>query len=247
MLKKVLLFGDTHFPYQDRKAWKLLLKVGRYLKPEIIVCLGDLPDFYRLSTFSKDPAREYTLEGELAECNKALDQLDELGAKQKLFIAGNHDFRLERYLHERAPDLAHLITVPKLFRLEERDWTYVPYKQDFQLGKLFLTHDVGTSGKYAVHRALDAYQHSNATAHTHRLSYVVQGDSTGQPKVAASFGHLCDIESADYMHALKARKDWALGFGVGYLDTSKCGGGVVHLQPVPIVNYRAVVEGVLFK
>ena len=44
------------------------------------------------------------------------------------------------------------------------------------------------------------------------------------------------------MHEAKA-SDWVKGFGIGYLEPQT---GIVHLQPVPIVNGRCVVNGKLF-
>lgn len=44
------------------------------------------------------------------------------------------------------------------------------------------------------------------------------------------------------MYKVKANRDWALGFGMGYLREN----GFVYLQPVPIVEYSCVVEGRLF-
>ena len=52
-----------------------------------------------------------------------------------------------------------------------------------------------------------------------------------------------DAEAADYMHHMKARKDWALGFGIGYLDEKT---GLVYIVPVPIVNRTCVLEGKLY-
>ncbi len=62
--------------------------------------------------------------------------------------------------------------------------------------------------------------------------------------VSAQFGWLGDVDSIDYMHEVQAKRNWSLGFGIGYLDTST---SAVHLCPIPIVNYRCVVEGELFK
>ncbi len=65
----------------------------------------------------------------------------------------------------------------------------------------------------------------------------------GTPYVAAMLGWLGDSEkAASYMHEAKA-SDWVKGFGIGYLEPQT---GIVHLQPVPIVNGRCVVNGKLF-
>lgn len=240
-LKKILFIPDTHRPYHDKRAWELLLNVGRKFSPDILVVLGDFADFYTVSSHSKDPKRSLKLEEEVADVKLGLKELSSLGAKQKIFIAGNHEDRLWRYMQDRAPELDHLISIPKVLGLES--WKYVPYKEDCRLGKLYLTHDVGSAGRGSVLKCLDSYQHSNITGHTHRMAYVVEGNAAGEAKIAAQFGWLGDVEAADYMHRMKARKDWALGFGVGYLNEKT---GVVYVQPVPIINYTCVVEGKLY-
>ena len=112
-----------------------------------------------------------------------------------------------------------------------------------RIGKLFVTHDVGAAGKYAVYQTLATYEHSIVTGHTHRLAYIVEGNAIGEYKVATQFGWLGDVDQVDYLHRAKAKKDWALGFGVGRLDPAT---GYVYLSPVPIVNGTCVVEGRLY-
>jgi hypothetical protein len=46
------------------------------------------------------------------------------------------------------------------------------------------------------------------------------------------------------MHRASAKKNWALGFGVGYLDPST---GYTYLTPVPIVRGTCMVNGELFR
>lgn len=243
-LKRILFCPDAHVPYHDERAWRLFLNVGRAFKPDILVVMGDLADFYSVSSHSKDPRRIKELDWEVAEVRKALDQLDALNASEKIFIEGNHCDRLRRYLQDRAPELFGIVSIPTLFGLKERGWTFVPYKRYTKLGKLHLTHDVDNSGRYAAFKALDTFQHSNVTGHTHRLCYVVEGNAVGEHKLSAQFGWLGDIERVDYMHRIKAEKDWALGFGVGYLDPSS---GIAYLTPVPLVRYTACVEGKVYR
>ena len=161
----------------------------------------------------------------------------------KVHLTGNCD-RLRRYLSDKAPELFGTVSIPRIFNLPERGWRYVPYKSDTKLGKLYLTHDVGNAGRFAAHKALDTYQHSVVTGHSHRMSYIVEGNAVGEHKVSAMFGWLGDVNSIDYMHAVKARKDWALGFGIGHLDPTS---GIVYLTPVPIVKYTCVLNGRLHR
>jgi len=246
-LESVLFVPDTHRPYHDPKAWSLLLSVGKALKPSHLMILGDFCDFYCVSAHSKDPTRATQLETELADVRRGLDDLDALGATDKRYCGGNHEDRLTRYLQDKAPELFESVTIPGLLGLEDRGWRYVPYKHDTRLGKLYLTHDVDNAGRYATFKALDAYQHSVVTGHAHRMCYVVEGNAVGEHKLSAQFGWLGDAEAIDYLHRVRVRKDWALGFGIGYLDTKT---SIVYATPVPIITkgstYSCVVNGDLY-
>jgi hypothetical protein len=243
-LEPLLLVPDSHHPYADMKAWGLMLKVGRALKPQHIYCIGDLLDFYSVSSYSKDPARKASLGAEVAAGNEAMDALDALKAKHKTFIAGNHEDRLQRHLQDKDPQLLEFVDVAKLLRLKERGWKYVPYRSHCKLGKLNLTHDVGNAGRFSTYKALDTFQHSVVTGHAHRMSYVVEGNAVGEVKLSAQFGWLGDASKVDYMQKINVLKNWALGFGIGYFDAAT---GIVYMTPVPIVNYSCVVNGRLFK
>jgi predicted phosphodiesterase len=239
-LRRVLFVPDTHSPYEDKRAWKLMMKAARQFKPQTIVHLGDLGDFYAVSSHSKDPSRALHLKDEIKGVRKLREQLDNLGADRKEFICGNHENRLERYLQDKAPELFGLVTVDDLLKLTENGWRVTPYRQSTKLGKLHLTHDVGTAGKYSTARALETYQHSVAIGHHHAIQYNVAGDATGSYQVGAQFGWLGDLNAVDYMHKVRVSRTWALGFGIGYHEVET---GIVFIVPVPIVKYRCCVEG----
>jgi hypothetical protein len=244
----VLIVPDSHRPFHDERAWGLMLKVGKAIRPHYLRVIGDLADFYSVSSHSKSPDRIHLLKDELADINKGLDELDALGAQDKTFIAGNHEDRLTRYLQDKAPELFGIVDIPTLFNLPARGWRYTPYKDYTKLGKLHLTHDVGAAGRTATFKALDTFQHSVITGHAHRLQYIVEGNAVGEYKLSAQFGWLGDTSKIDYMHKVKVQKDWALGFGVGYLNEAT---GIAYLVPVPIIvvkrSYTCVVNGMLFE
>lgn len=225
-----------------------MLRAARALKPYHICIIGDLADFFSISTHSKDPKRAVRLDEELLDVNIALDELDALGAVNKQFVEGNHEDRLRRYLEDQAPELINQVATDKLFQLKERGWQFTSYKQHTRVGKLYTTHDVGTAGRYATYKALDIYQHSVVTGHTHRMSYVVEGNAVGEFKLSASFGWLGDHSKVDYMHRVNVDKNWALGFGFGYIHQDT---GIAYLTPVPIIQvegkYTCVVNGVLYE
>jgi len=243
VLEPVLIVADAHRPYHSPVWWDLLMQVGRWLKPQHLVVIGDFADFYAVSDHDKDPDRANRMDAELADVDRGLDELDSLGARDKLYIEGNHEDRLRRYLMKN-PALARIVSTERLLRLKERGWEFVPYKRHAARGAVHFTHDVGAAGRNAVFRALDVYGHSVVSGHTHRLAYIVEGSAIGECKLSATFGWGGDVEQVDYMNLAKARKDWALGFGIGYLDPAS---GFCYLTPVPVVHGTCMVNGRLFR
>lgn len=243
-LEPILIIPDTHVPFEDKKAFDLMLKVGKFLQPKHIVIIGDFGDFYAVSSHSKNPKRANELPEEILAANKRLDQLDALGATNKLYVEGNHEDRLRRYLQDKAPELFGTVNVKQLFQLKHRGWQHIPYQKHGRIGKLYVTHDTGTSGRYSTFKAIDTYQHSVAIGHSHRMQYIVEGNAVGEFKLGAQFGWLGDRNQVDYMQVAKINSSCALGFGVGFLDPKT---GIVYLQPIPIINYSCVVNGKLFK
>lgn len=242
-LLRVLFVGDAHIPYENKASWALMMTAMIDFKPDIIVITGDFGDMKAVSSHLKNPIDKTRLKWEVEQINLRLDELDELGASTKIYIAGNHEDRLQRYLQEKAPELFDFLNVPQLLALEDRRWEYVPYKQHTEIGALYATHDVGTAGVNSARKALDTFMHSVVTAHSHRLQYVVEGDAVGGARVSATFGWLGDINEIEYMSRARSARDWAQGFGVGYLNAKN---QAVHLVPVPIVLGTVVLEGKLY-
>lgn len=241
-LGKILFVPDQHFPYNDKRYWKLLLKVGRAIRPDTLVTLGDFGDFYATSRHPKNPNRSRDLGVEISACNGGLDDLDALGADTRIFVMGNHEENLERFLAENAPQLFNMVKVESLFRLRARGWKYVPYKKYTKVGKVFVTHDTGQAGAQAHVRAAAKFGGNVVIGHTHRCAINYSTTVTGKGHVAAMFGWGGDPDWATYMYKVNTT-DWSLGFGVGTVEPT----GVVHLQACPVVNYRVVVDGKLYE
>lgn len=242
-LEKVLIFPDCHSPYHDKRAIDLVEQVVAHTKPKKISILGDFPDFYAISTHNKDPKRKDTFEEEVHVTNTLLRRIEGWGFTDKYYICGNHEDRLDRYIQERAPEMNGIVSTDSLLGLTKHGWKVTPYKDHTMIGRVYVTHDIGKAGATAVRDAMTAYQDNIVIGHLHRMIYLVEGNAKGVPHVAACFGWLGDVSKIDYMHRVKANRDWALGFGFGYLRSN----GYVYLQPVPIIDYSVVVEGKLFK
>lgn len=241
-LSRVLFIPDCHHPNVSEKAWSLVLRVGLAFRPDTVVVLGDFLDGETLSLHDPDEPTGTDFEHEIDAVKKALDQLDGLGADTKVYVEGNHEQRLSRYLARRAPALYRSMNLPEILKLAETGWKWVPYRKSTKVGKLNLTHDTGSAGMNAHRTSSKAFMGSAVIGHTHRMSYDVVGRFGNTPYLACMLGWLGDAEkAAKYLHEAKSA-EWVHGFGVGYME----GNGIVHVTPVPIVNGRCVVEGKLY-
>ena len=54
MVKKALIIPDCHIPYEDKRAYDLMLEVAKDVDPDEIVILGDYADFYAVNSHGKD-------------------------------------------------------------------------------------------------------------------------------------------------------------------------------------------------
>lgn len=252
-LAKVLFVPDSHHPYVDEEAWNVMLQAAKGFKPDVVVVLGDFIDCYQISAHQKDLKKRPSFEEEVASGSLALKQLESLGAPVQIYIEGNHENRLDRLLssEETRDKLVPLIQagaikiqrIPDILDLKSRNWHYVDYKQHFKLGKLHITHDCGKAGQNAHLDAEATFQSNAIIGHTHMLGYSVRGNMKGEQHVGAMFGWLGDPDQAEYMHRAKALRNWAHGFGIGYLDNEDN----VYLVPVPIFNGKCLVEGKIYK
>lgn len=240
--RRVLFVPDCHHPNIHLKAWNLMLRAAARWQPEVIVVLGDFLDGESLSLHEADAPTELDFSTEVDAVGKALTQLDDLGASTKIYIEGNHEQRLSRFLARRAPALYRSMSLPELLKLRETGWQWVPYRKSVKLGKLHLTHDTGSAGANAHRFSARAFMGSAIIGHTHRMAYEVTGRFDSTPYLACMLGWLGDAEkAAKYLHEAKSA-EWVHGFGIGLLEEDT---GYVHVQPVPVVAGRVFIGGEL--
>lgn len=242
-LKKYLLIPDCHVPFHDRAAFRLALRAAKAIKANNAVVLGDFLDFFAVSSHPKDPSRKQDLQAEIDAGNAALDEIDSVCRGERIYIEGNHEERLQRYLTDKAPALFRTLSLPKLLNVTKRGWKFVPYRDHVRVGRMFFTHDCGKAGRSANIDAMNAFQGNVVIGHNHRMSYNVEGSARGKPHLGATLGWLGDFSQLDYGHKIRAQRDWVHGFGVMYVEP----GGNVHVTPVPIVDGKCLVEGRLIR
>src|SRR4051794_20389338 len=101
-LESVFIFPDLHCPFEDRRATELAFHAMNAVEPDIVVVIGDWVDCFAVSHWSKDPRRAFGLEEELNLAGEYLDRIP--ASARRIYIAGNHEDRLQRYLQDKAPE-----------------------------------------------------------------------------------------------------------------------------------------------
>ncbi len=117
---KVLILGDIHFPYHNKKAIKEVIYAIKQEKPTHVVQIGDLYDQYSFSRFTR---KNITLpETELMEARSLAIQLwsNIKNSIRKYQILGNHDIRLIKRAEEKLPEAQDLIkkSLMELYRFK---------------------------------------------------------------------------------------------------------------------------------
>lgn len=215
MIRKVFVIPDVHVPYHDKKAWNLTLEVIKNIKPDVVVVIGDFADFYAISQFDKDPSRNLKLDWEVACVNKELDRISQVASNsQVVFLEGNHEDRLRRYLWKRAPELFGLLSTEELFRIRDRGWKFIPYRSFYKRERVTYVHDLGKAGLNALSQTLDLCGGNVVFGHTHRAGVLYRGHHGSQGHFGLNVGWLGDFRKLDYIHRIKAERDWRLGFGI---------------------------------
>lgn len=238
-----LLIPDVHVPYHDDRAWSLMLSVAEAIRPEHVIVLGDFADCYAVSFHDKSASRTSRLADELrivAECLRELERRTP-DARTRVYIEGNHEARLSRYIARQAGALHGLpgMTLGEILELRDHGWQWVPYHQSWTFGDLHLTHDVGRAGISSARQSRIAYGASIGIGHVHRMTIEHERTVDGRHHVGASFGWLGDAEAVDYRHRGLARREWVHGVGLAQADDQ----GRVHVQAVPFIAGRAWVAG----
>ncbi len=248
-LKRALIVPDCHRPFHSRKAYALMLEVALYLGVDEIVLLGDYADFYSVSHYvrSADPRLPQLLIDEVESVNLGLDELDRLFPRaKKIYLEGNHEIRLEKYIESKAPALFGVTECRGLFQMHARPrWSYVGFGRSQKhrvLGSDLLARHkpIASNPMTGLRRAFASYCYG----HNHHIEQAHAVGLDGQQHVAFSCGWLGD-HRADVFGYMLDPPQWQLGFA---LATVAGPSKQFHHEIVEIKsNYTCLTHGKLFK
>lgn len=238
-----LFVPDTHTPWHDVKAWKVLLDFAHDFKPNEIVVLGDFFDIAVCSDFAKDPTRvPQLLSEETGPGSELLEDLLLTAETEKLvFLEGNHEARIRRYVSERAPAFANRFSTKELLQLPAKTH-FVPYGVGaiYRMPGWVATHG-SIFNKHVAWSMLQAFGCNVIFGHVHRYQHYTSRNVEAQVLQAITPGWLGDVEKAG-AYQRDAVSQWNHGFAFAGWRRN----GTAFMQGVLIQDGEAVVGNKLY-
>lgn len=230
-------------PIHDERAINIAMQLIDDVQPSMIVCVGDNLDFAELGKYRITPAFAATTQATLDAAASFCARLRAHAPKgcKIVWLAGNHEERLPRYLLDNAgaafglkrgniPESWPVMSVPYLCRMDDYDIEYRPGypASDVWINeRLRVIHgDRVKSNGSTAHLYLSREKTSVVYGHIHRIetAYKTREDFDGaRTTMAASPGTLARIDGAVPStkgghdldgRPLKRHEDWQQGVGL---------------------------------
>jgi len=242
--KTFLAFGDVHVPHQNGPALEVFCQAAERIRPDLIVCLGDLLDCGQFSTHPPTrgmPETDYV--DDLRVANALLDRI-QATCGRLVIVEGNHEYRLDRWAAATAEGRgAYSMLAPRIRLMKGRSkCTYVPYGSvagrypHYQLNSRVIAVHGWSYAKHATKNHLQISQGKSVIhGHTHRAdASIVQNIwSPGKVIQARSAGCLCKPIP---LYGTGRPVEWVNAFILGYLGRRSD-----TLYTIPILGGRCIL------
>jgi UDP-2,3-diacylglucosamine pyrophosphatase LpxH len=237
-----IVVGDLHIPLQDKRAVNVVLDYIEVAKPDRVIINGDLMDFFTTSKFAAPHEVEGLLD-DLEQSELFLHQLRQVHKGEIDYTEGNHDYRLQWFLRNKAPQLLGLpqLRLESLLKLGEYKVKYhasgsklagvMEYGPELLIGHWSVA--LQGAGRTA-NKLMLKYGKSIIQGHTHRLAKIVKRQDN---RVLGGYegGCLCDLNPT-YVD----KPDWAHGFCMVH---KKKNSSRFHVEIMEIIKGKFVVGG----
>jgi len=235
-MEKVVIGNDSHHPFHDQRTCDMFVDFIAEEQPNMVVLNGDMLDCYNISSFNKDPLTKETLQEEVDSCYWFLHSIREAAGKdcKIVYIEGNHENRMQRFLWGKAPQLWSLdcLKIEGLLWLDELD---IQYRQSIDIGKFHIYHGslVRQDAGYTAKAEYLKNGQSGITGHTHRDAKFTKRTRGGHYVWYENFC-MCDLD-AEYINGVA---NWTQGWSM--LTTV---GSRQYVDQIPVINHRYIWKG----
>lgn len=201
-----------HLPWVDGLKLKAVYEAIEREKPEIVVQLGDLYDFYSHSKFPRNTDL-ITSREEICEARQAAEAFWKNVRKSSkrircIQILGNHDARPSKRVSERYPEIAHLVGIDDLFRFPGVE-SVLDTRSELTIEGVIYTH-----GHFTQHgRHVQYYQKNVVHGHTHRPN-VTYHKVHNKLLWELDCGHLADESCEPLQYQATKTTKWGVGYGI---------------------------------
>jgi predicted phosphodiesterase len=172
---RCLVLCDTHSPFFYPPAVSLAIKIGKLAKPHLVVLNGDIVDCFTVSPY-KWSNRQENLKQEL-DVSKGLLKLllNSFPNVPFIYIEGNHELFLQKYIHKKAPLLSDLeeLKLPNLLNFSGSNRYYLCREEEYAI--------------YSTSAFPTAYFHD---AQNHLKLIIIHGDGMNISSGAVNFARL---------------------------------------------------------
>lgn len=206
-MSRVLVVGDCHVDEdQPLDRFKALGNKIRTEQPDYVVLIGDFLSMNCLSEWDRNKRAKMENKRYILEVQAGRRALEFMGADgahstHYIYIEGNHENRLSRYL-DHDPTFEGLVDLPSDLALKHRYVHWVPYKSCWELNGVNFTHiPISSNGKAignpnVAQKALRLFSSSVVFGHTHTLDHAAE-HRHGAPHLNQSLAVGCFFEHVD--------------------------------------------------
>lgn len=245
MMTKLVVVSDLQIGYQDDESLASVSKFLKDFQPDTFVMNGDIIDMTSLSRFALTLEERASLSVQrFGLLNRLVHWRQVMPYAKMVYVMGNHEERLQRYMTENAPELEGLLNFRTFAGLDEINVTLVePYGAGYEWPergkhKVLITHGELIRVNTAAAN-MEVEGGSGITGHTHRLSSHYRTNRTGAHAWYEG-GCLCRIDGV-VPPARPGVQNWQQGFIVGYATER-----MWNVYQVSITNHQFVWGGKLY-
>ncbi len=219
--KKVGIMNDIHLPYHSMEAVTTAIQHLKKEKIDALLLNGDIIDCHRLSNFAKD-SNKRDFKYEIDTLKSFFDVIEKQLKCKVFFKIGNHEERYERFLFEKAKEIAGIdeIQFANIIKARERGIDIIESNRYMKLNELNGIHGHEYKGGIStpVNIARGLYNKGKVSAfqgHNHATSEHTEPNMDGKVTTTWSVGCLSELHP-EYMPLNK----WNHGFAFVNLDAN---------------------------
>lgn len=240
------VINDLHIPFHDERALTLVLDAFQDIGIDRLFLNGDILDFLNVSLHGpKNPDIQETLENEIQAGIDFIKSLRKRFPTQEIiFNAGNHEWRLDRFIIQKCPAFWNLFKVESMLQLAENNIIYYPYNSRIQLEKtnLYLQH---SPPSYSSAKASYSKKHDQSSMYacSHRVEYYATTGGSGEVYETYFNGWLGDSKTHHNVFSfMKGHESWQQCASLIAIEDERS----FHVQQAVIRDNKIMLNGTLY-